>query len=212
MYWGRTLILSMAAIALVAGCTTSAPASSPDATASSAAGGASPSGRAGGLADPAALQGRWWSWAASAPRDSNPVRDPDGTFCAENQAPDVWFLAGNFGGQSRRKCSVPAGLPVAFPVVNFTGTADDCKTAMADASGTAVLDGKPLDVARHSAVPIRIKGVEGNPVTREAGTFSALACGLWVRLDALPTGPHSLTISGSSGDFRLDVTYALQVG
>lgn len=197
---------------LAAACT--APASSPSASPAAAAPSspAAPAPAGAGRLDGAELQGRWWNWAASSPARSNPVKDPDGTFCAENQPADVWFLAGSFGEERQRTCSVPAGRPVAFPLVNLVANASDCASWMKGAKGAAVLDGKPLTAERYEGSAIRLTGVEGNPVTDGAGTFDGLACGLWVQIDPLTPGPHTLRIAGSSGSFKLSVGYELQVG
>src|SRR5215468_10575109 len=40
----------------------------------------------------------WWLWALSQPAATNPILDPDGRFCANQQAGNVWFLAGATGG------------------------------------------------------------------------------------------------------------------
>ncbi|MEU9086813.1 signal protein [Streptomyces sp. NPDC048357] len=224
---GRTFALVTGAALLAAACT--APASSPSAAPSAAAPSSqapsdqgpsaqapssqAPSAAAGaGRLDGAELQARWWNWAASSPARSNPVKDPDGTFCAENQPGDVWFLAGSFGEKRQRTCSVPAGRPVAFPLVNLIADASDCASWMKGAKGTAVLDGRPLTAERYEGSEIRLTGVEGNPVTDGAGSFSGLACGLWVQIDPLSPGPHTLRIEGSSGSFGLSVGYELQVG
>lgn len=158
------------------------------------------------------MQGRWWNWAAASPAGSSPVRDPDGTFCAEHQPADVWFLAGNFGGESRRTCSVPAGKPLVFPVVPFAGTQAECTGAAARAEGSATFDGRPVELARYGPTPIRVTGAEGNPVTREAGTFTTQSCGLWARLDPPAPGPHTLAFTGTLGSLRIRVEYALRIG
>ncbi|MER6200487.1 signal protein [Streptomyces sp. NPDC001586] len=225
MRTGRTFALVTGAALLAAAC--AAPASSPSAAPSTAApstpsaqalssqapSAPGPSAPAGaGRLDGGELQARWWNWAASSPARSNPVKDPDGTFCAENQPGDVWFLAGSFGEKRQRTCSVPAGRPVAFPLVNLVADATDCASWMKGAKGAAVLDGRPLTVERYEGSEIRLKGVEGNPVTTGAGSFGGLACGLWVQIDPLSPGPHTLRIEGSSGSFELSVGYELQVG
>ncbi|MFE2165397.1 signal protein [Streptomyces sp. NPDC059447] len=158
------------------------------------------------------LQSRWWSWAASSPARSNPVADQDGTFCAENQPVDAWFLAGTFGGKAERRCSIPADRPVAFPLLNFTGSEAECKELMAEAKGTVMLDRTEVAVERVEPTAIRITGVEGNPVTGQAGTVTTQGCGLWVRLGTVPAGEHTLTIEGSAGSFSLSVGYALKIG
>lgn len=74
----------------------------------------------------------WWKWAFSVPADKNPVVDPNGEFCDENQ-PDgkVWFLAGSFGVPNvQRKCTIPRNRALFYPLVNTTwidcpGTTDE---------------------------------------------------------------------------------------
>jgi len=62
---------------------------------------------------------RWWQWALSGPLATNPILDPDGSFCDLGQSGPVWYLAGNFGGTTERSCAVPAGKAIFFPIVNF---------------------------------------------------------------------------------------------
>ncbi|MGW7582213.1 signal protein [Kitasatospora sp. NPDC054768] len=159
----------------------------------------------------AELQGRWWSWAASSSSDSNPVSDPDGHLCARGQKGGVWFLAGTFGGAVTRSCTVPAARPVAFPLVNLFGETDDCNAFMATAQGSAVLDGQALEPDRYEATAVQISAVAGNPLTRDGGRFRTQACGLWVQVEPLAPGNHTLSIRGSSGSFAVSVDYKLQV-
>ncbi|MEU4355161.1 signal protein [Streptomyces virginiae] len=160
----------------------------------------------------AEIQSRWWSWAASSPAATNPVSDPDGRFCAENQPADAWFLAGTFGGKAGRRCAIPVARPVVFPVVNFTGTKAECAAKMAEAEGKVVIGSSDVAVERMEPTAIRIKGVEGNPVTQTAETVNTYGCGLWVRLGPVPGGTGTLTIDGTAGSFSLSVTYELEVG
>ena len=52
----------------------------------------------------------WWQWCSIEPLASNPVADKTGRFCNKNQNdPNVWFLAGTFGGKAERTCTIPAG-------------------------------------------------------------------------------------------------------
>src|SRR5262245_60674721 len=62
--------------------------------------------------------GAWWRWAFSLPADTNPVSDPTGEFAALGQSGPVWFLAGNFGDQTTRSVTVPAGKALFFPIIN----------------------------------------------------------------------------------------------
>jgi hypothetical protein len=164
------------------------------------------------IEDPVSLQSTWWTWAASEPEESNPVSDTTGEFCHRGQGLDVWLLAGSFGDTVTRACSVPAGMPLAGPVVNFlTTTEAECAEAMRDAEGTVTLDGAPLPVRDLSPAEITYEAVDGNPVTEEGGEFAGYGCGLWFSLPAPASGEHTLVIDGSSGDFSLSVTYELTV-
>lgn len=157
------------------------------------------------------LQARWWSWAAREPEETNPVVDRDGSECGRNQPGDVWFLAGTFGTQESRACTVPEGLPVVFPLVNQVGSTEDCAAFMRTAEGSAELDGEWVEPDVHPAEPITVKGTADNPVTGWNGTVLIEGCGLWVQLPPLKPGPHSLKIRGQSGDFSVGVDYSLAV-
>ncbi|MFJ3226348.1 signal protein [Streptomyces sp. NPDC086783] len=159
----------------------------------------------------AELQGRWWTWAASEPEATNPVTDPDGSQCARNQPKDVWFLAGTFGTRVDRACTVPDGVPLAFPLVNLFGTREDCASFMASAEGRATLDGRRIEPETHKGRTVTVVGTADNPLTGTSGRYEAVGCGLWVQLPPLEPGAHSLTIRGSSGDFSVGADYALTV-
>lgn len=193
---------------LVSACSTSSAPRSTH-TSGSPAGAGSPSARA--KLSAADLQGRWWTWAASSVSDSNPVSDQDGHLCDQGQTGGIWFLAGTFGGTVTRSCAVPAAVPVAFPLVNRVGEAGDCTAFMDSAQGSAVLDGQALEPQRYEATAVQISAVDGNPLTRSGGNFHTRACGLWVQLEPLAPGSHTLSIRGSSGSFAVSVDYKLQV-
>ncbi|MFC8348873.1 signal protein [Streptomyces sp. NPDC057280] len=180
----------------------SAPTASPSASASSS--------QQGRLA-PDVLQSRWWSWAASEPEATNPVADEDGGDCARNQPKDVWFLAGTFGTQAARSCPVPAGVPLAFPLVNRIGGPADCVLFMDDVKGTAVLDGEKVEEDVYRGQAVTVESVAGNPVTGTDETFEGTGCGLWVQLPGLESGLHTLKIRGRSADFSTGVDYTLTV-
>ncbi|MBI4591488.1 MAG: hypothetical protein HY725_21910 [Candidatus Rokubacteria bacterium] len=61
----------------------------------------------------------WWRWALGIAKDVNPVTDPSGEHCDEGQSGSVWFLAGTFGGNVERSCTVPAGKTIFFPLLNY---------------------------------------------------------------------------------------------
>jgi hypothetical protein len=160
--------------------------------------------------DLAGLQSRWWTWAASTPLETNPVADPTGEFCADNQPADVFFVAGSFGETVRRRCTVPAGQPIAGPAVNvFDDSRAGCEEFMRDASGEVELDGRPVELLRADPVGITIAGAPDNAVTRVEGTVSTNGCGLWFTLPGLDAGEHTLVIRGGSAGFEVEATYDL---
>ncbi|SNX62361.1 hypothetical protein SAMN06272735_4134 [Streptomyces sp. TLI_55] len=187
---------------------TASPSSS--ASSSSSASASASSSQQGRLA-PDVLQSRWWSWAASEPESTNPVADEDGGDCARNQPKDVWFLAGTFGAQEARSCPVPAGVPLAFPLVNRIGGPADCVLFMDDVKGTAVLDGKKVEADVYRGQAVTVESVAGNPVTGTGETFEGTGCGLWIQLPGLDSGLHTLKIRGRSADFSTGVDYTLTV-
>ena len=60
----------------------------------------------------------WWQWAYSIPVGVNPILDSTGENAAVGQDGPVWFLAGNYGGETVREVSVPAGKALFFPIMN----------------------------------------------------------------------------------------------
>ena len=60
----------------------------------------------------------WWTWAAGIPKAENPVFDLTGEFCHVGQEGPVWFLAGTFGGNATRTCTVPKGKALLIPMLN----------------------------------------------------------------------------------------------
>lgn len=164
------------------------------------------------------LPARWWQWAASFTRGEDPISDPTGARCGENQPDDVWFLAGTFGGAVRRICRVPADRPVYLPVLNQVCEAgDDARRALEDCrfgvdEARATLDGRPLTVEEDDAAAFDLEVAEDSATGFPAGRTTAVAWGDWVGPLALAPGRHVLAISGAAGDFTVAVRYRLVVG
>lgn len=199
--------LFIAAVALLlAGCAAAPPQAAPTSGAPTSA---APDGAEPSNAD---LQAKWWTWALSSPEARNPVVDPTGQFCAEDQPKDVWFLAGTFGGSTQRTCEVPAGRPIAAPAVNrYSSNTSDCKSFMAAAKGSMTLDGQVVELRRVDPVEISFQVAPDNATGESAGRKVAQACGLWAWLPPLLPGEHELKIEGESGDFSTAVVYQLKV-
>ena len=61
---------------------------------------------------------KWWQWAYSIPKDTNPAYDDTGTYCAVNQKGSVWFFPGSYRHDAVRQCTVPSGKSILFPILN----------------------------------------------------------------------------------------------
>src|SRR5262249_38694031 len=59
----------------------------------------------------------WIRWALSIPKIQNPAADISGMNSGRNQIGPVFFLAGTFGGSVKRKCNVPLGKSIFFPII-----------------------------------------------------------------------------------------------
>ena len=52
--------------------------------------------------------------------------DPNGEICNSNQNnPNVWFLAGTFGGFVNRYYTIPYGKSILFPIINYQCSQSD---------------------------------------------------------------------------------------
>ena len=192
-------------------------------------------------ADPfKALSAQWWQWVLSIPTPANPLTDVTGVNCMMGQRGDVWFLTGTlFGGTVSRRCSVPYGVPLFFPIVNsvqvntpFICTQEGplsvaemrAKTAafIDGISGvTATLDSAPLKgIRRIQSIPfvtaLPVDNIFLGPCDRDspAGIFSpSVDDGYYVKVDGLSVGTHTLqfTAVNTKTKFNLNVTYTLDV-
>jgi hypothetical protein len=61
----------------------------------------------------------WWQWALSIPAANSPISDTTGANCTQRQSGPVFYLAGTSGGHAvTRKCTVPTGKALFFPILN----------------------------------------------------------------------------------------------
>lgn len=189
------------------------------------------------------LSAQWWQWALSIPASVNPLTEfsDDGSVCMVGQRGPIWFLAGTLiGGTVSRKCSVPAGATLFFPVVNsmVVNTPDICFQGAAYTVAemrlivapfidgitqiTVTLDGTAVKGMRRvrsepftAAFPadnlfVPYCGPGGQP----AGVFSpGVDDGYYVKLEGLKPGAHTLqfTALNPSAKFDLNMTYQLTV-
>lgn len=183
---------------------------------------------------------RWWQWLLSIPAAVNPNLDTTGEHCGLGQYDDVWFLAGTFGGPPvTRTCTIPAGKPIFFPIINslaFKPTGKDTLNSLRGIAAvfpntvtalTVTVDGDSVDVlsnnyrARSPSFTIIAppKGIITPGALQSPGNTDTLVSdGYWVLLPPLAatnTTPHTIQIYGTtnatSGNFVVDVTYKLYV-
>lgn len=165
------------------------------------------------------LAARWWQWAMAMPNAKNPVVDETGELAGIDQPADVWFLAGTFGGEVKRACTIPRGRPIFFPTFNLFQAVPyslfgrpELPTAP-EASGHAVLNGTPLPVREVvNAKSFRVTAAAGGPFGI-TGRVKAKAWGLWCSIDDLPPGDHDLSFGGEyqPGGFWVHAHYELKI-
>lgn len=176
----------------------------------------------------------WWQWLMAAPKGENPQDDPTGRACARDQGEKVWYLAGALDGKPlRRKCSVPEGRALFFPVTavyDTTAPSRPLTCAEARSSAKHVADAPvalqvTLNGARisspgtHRIAPetcfdltARIEGRTGAPM------YPSATDGYWMMLRPLPPGRHVISFRAGApdpqkpfGTMWQDVTYELTV-
>ncbi|MFD3524653.1 hypothetical protein [Streptomyces sp. NPDC058653] len=146
------------------------------------------------------LAARWWQWALSAPDHRSPVLDETGEHAGWNQPRDLWFLAGTYGGHVVRRCDLPSGRPVFFPILNVQRPVAYVKRrlAMPVARAEASLNGVPL--------PLR----EFTSPTFEAATCRRNSWGVYAAMTPLLPGQYVLEIKAAfHNGFWVDTTYHL---
>ena len=174
------------------------------------------------------LAGDWWAWHYGMPQAGNPVLDTTGADCANGQPDDVFFLAGTYGESVRRTCTLPAGRPIFFPIVNINadngGVPADMLATEAELTGfvsdsmdaidtlSLEIDGASWDTEalRELRVDTRfaydVPDVHPNIYDRYDVVFSghvepAFTDGYWVYLPPLPAGTHHIAFTASdAGD------------
>jgi hypothetical protein len=157
---------------------------------------------------------RWWRWCSAEPDETNPAADRTGLYCGRNQRyPIVWFLAGTFGGYTKRHCVVPPGKALFFPVITdrisyaehgFLKTEKELASyAKADLDSTGRLDvsvdGEQVDkngIARVRTNLFQFIFPRGSQPSSRNDTSYAVSDGYWVFLMPLSPGDHSLYFIG----------------
>jgi hypothetical protein len=188
---------------------------------------------------------KWWQWAFSMPVDHHPLFDT--ADCSTGQTGEVWFLGASFSSTQNpntdeyqaiaiRKCKIPAGKAVFFPVANVeASTIEDnghgFHQLLASAKGfqdtftitSAEVDGISIDLNNYRVqsqlftfgpLPndnvLQFLGVED---ATEGTTSDSVADGVYLMVTPLSLGNHKIHFHAKSPDFNfmLDITYNLLV-
>ena len=175
---------------------------------------------------------KWWKWLLEQPTDSNPAIDDTGKNCAKNQNdPNVWFLAGTFGGKAERTCTIPEGKAILVSPINYIcsfAQDTDCKTEaelIARAKSemdiitrmNVVTDGTRVTSLKDYRIrsPLfNLRFPENNVLRVAPGETQAISDGYWIFLLPLAPGKHDIYSFGScmAGKIKIEVTYHLIVG
>jgi len=169
---------------------------------------------------------------AAIPAHANPAADEIGQYGGMDQVDrDVWFLAGTLGGKPvKRKCSIPAGRAILFPVINYEMNSLEKPQLRTESELVghvqqdqddiinldAIVDGENVPIYRVKSDPtfFAITAPEDNVVLiPDGGTTQATADGYWVFLKPLHLGEHDIHFSGScsAGIRKVNARYHITV-
>jgi hypothetical protein len=178
----------------------------------------------------------WWKWFISIPTETNPINDPSGERCAEQQEGSVWFLVGSGGGKAERSCTIPAGKAIFLPAITVEcsyaedqslQTEDDLRKCAKDDQDKvqrvfATINGEELpsdQVYRVQSPIFNVTFGSDNVFSAPEGPSMSASDGFWVFLKPLPLGNHEIHVGGllvdytETGPFNFieDSTYHLTV-
>jgi hypothetical protein len=174
---------------------------------------------------------KWWRWINIIPKIENPANDDTGENCTQKQSGPVWFLAGTLSKKAERKCEIPGGKALLFPIITtemprelYKDTNDMTSAAISEMDGVTDLEfhitvGRLRDwkIARVltppyevTYIPDGIYEVTGLKVETTTQT-EAVSDGYWVFSESLNAGDYGFTFRGKSPTFENAVTYRLHV-
>ncbi|WP_425071736.1 hypothetical protein [Sagittula sp. S175] len=177
----------------------------------------------------------WWQWAMSAPRGESPQDDPTGQACARDQGDKVWYLSNAISGKAqRRRCTVPAGRHLFFPVTSVYDTTAparpltcaEARRSAAHVADTPVVmeirvDGTLVPLPeKHRIAPEKCFDLTARmaPEAGVAPMYPSATNGYWMMLRPLPPGRHVISFRVGTPDTKKpfakplqDVTYDLTI-
>jgi hypothetical protein len=165
--------------------------------------------------------GKWWRWIRSIPRDTNPALDTTGQYCDVSQPyPNVWFLAGTFGGSVTRYCTIPYGNALLFPIITsvFSFVEDPDLKSEEDLLNAARNDTDTVKQLNFTVDDIKFGQLDQFRVS--SGIFDDIVDGVqtklvsdgfWIFLRPPQMGRHTIYFVGENIDFFNQVTYNLSI-
>ena len=161
----------------------------------------------------------WWRWLHSFPRDSNPALDPTGDLCRTLQSEsEVWFLAGTMGGFVKRKCRIPCGKALFFPIITsaFSFLVDPhlksedelIRSTVEDIDRVKKLSLWIDDFKFQNFADFRIRSEPFDDIINGQPT-RAVSDGYWIFLRPLSAGKHLIHFIGENVDFSNEVIYCI---
>ena len=176
---------------------------------------------------------RWWKWCFSIERSRNPTIDPTGIYANEEQAKPTWFLAGTWVSEHRRyphrKCSIPAGVSVLFPIINceenpleypYLKTKKEMRERLLHDMGTVrelecSVNGNKIPPQLVNSDPefFRINIRSDMSENKKGGNTLMTSSGYWVFLKPLARGNYHINFEGSYqyGKLFSGATYDISV-
>jgi len=171
--------------------------------------------------------GGWWQWVLAIEPGSNPVLDETGEFCHEGQEGKVFYLAGTFGGDVERHCTIDTGTFLFIPLLNslwISTEPTDPQTAgeireqlLPGFDGATVyceIDGRAVGNLDSYFVESPLFNTSLVFFGLEGEFGPSMAMGYHVMLPPLSAGEHVIRFGANApamGDFVLNVTYQLTV-
>jgi hypothetical protein len=160
----------------------------------------------------------WCRWMLSIPKKKNPSLDSTGKYCSINQDNrNVWFLTGTFGniGPIKRKCIIPAGKAIFFPVlVKEDSLAEDsdlktgadlikrCEQATNRLINIeAFIDDQRLEHLENYRVRSEVFDLmfpKDNVYNVRPGLTRSVCDGYWLFIKPLQAGTHSIFFEGET--------------
>ena len=174
----------------------------------------------------------WWKWALAQSADKSAILDQTGAKCGVGQSGRTFYLAGAFSGEpTYRKCTIPSGRTLVFPIINSAYFAFPSDPA--EQRTEVFIRSQVAGVADATELEVEIDGVAVPHVERwceESTVFSAtlpdddifgapagtvlspsVDAGYYLAVAPLLPGKHTLHFHGELDGFVEDVTYELTI-